>query len=99
MLADPVMTQYAIGPNNGEVSPGQSVQSDEDILNFIQNTTIPNWHASGTCAMLPQSAGGVVDARLKVYGVKGLRVVDASIFPVIPDGNIVVSHERILPFP
>jgi choline dehydrogenase len=35
--------------------------------------------------MLPQEAGGVVDSRLRVYGVKGLRIVDASIFPVVPD--------------
>lgn len=42
-------------------------------------------HASGTCAMLPREQGGVVDSRLKVYGVDRLRVVDASIFPVIPD--------------
>lgn len=41
--------------------------------------------------MLPQADGGVVDERLRVYGVQGLRVVDASIFPIIPDANIQVS--------
>ena len=45
------------------------------------------WHPVGTCAMLPREKGGVVDAKCNVYGTKGLRVVDASIFPLIPQGN------------
>ncbi len=45
------------------------------------------YHPCGTCAMLPESAGGVVDADLRVYGVQGLRVVDASVFPSIPSAN------------
>ena len=45
-------------------------------------------HPCGTCAMLPREKGGVVDERLRVYGVKGLRIVDASIFPMVPRGNI-----------
>lgn len=50
---------------------------------------MPVWHASGTCAMLPRGEGGVVDEKLRVYGVQRLRVVDASIFPVIPDAHTV----------
>ena len=46
------------------------------------------FHACGTCAMGPDPGRSVVDARLKVHGVEGLRVVDASIFPLIPSGNI-----------
>ena len=86
-----VLARYAstfgntIGPSNGEVSPGPSVESDEDILNYIRSTALPVYHASGTCAMLPQGSGGVVDSRLRVYGVQGLRIADASIIPVIPD--------------
>ncbi len=38
-------------------------------------------HPVGTCAMLPRASGGVVDPRLRVYGVNGLRVIDASVFP------------------
>jgi choline dehydrogenase len=76
---------YTIGPNDGEVNPGPVVQTDEQILDYIRETAVPVWHASGTCAMLPKEKGGVVDERLRVYGVEGLRVVDASVFPVIPD--------------
>ncbi len=60
-------------------------------LSFIREATFLDYHPCGTCRMLPESQGGVVDPRLKVYGVSGLRVVDASIFPLIPDGNIQVT--------
>lgn len=46
------------------------------------------YHVSGTCAMMPQEDGGVVDSYLKVYGSSNIRVVDASIFPLEPRGNI-----------
>src|SRR6266487_2911614 len=85
ILAHPSMAAWGIGPDNGEVVPGAAVQSDEGILAHITNTAIPIWHASGTCAMLPKEKGGVVDSTLKVYGIKGLRIVDASIFLVVPD--------------
>jgi choline dehydrogenase-like flavoprotein len=49
------------------------------------------YHVSGTCAMMPKEMGGVVDGRLRVHGVKGLRVCDASIFPVIPKGPCTSS--------
>ena len=84
----PAFQSITVGPNGGEVAPGPSVQSDADILQWIRSDTVPNWHACGTCAMKPQADGGVVDERLRVYGVTGLRVVDASIFPLIPDANI-----------
>lgn len=86
-----ILARYAatfgntIGPNNGEVNPGPSVQSDAHILEYIRHTAVTVWHASSTCAMLPRSSGGVVDARLRVYGVHGIRVVDTSIFAIIPD--------------
>lgn len=46
------------------------------------------FHPSGTTAMMPREKGGVVDTRLKVYGAANLRVVDAGILPLIPDGHI-----------
>lgn len=63
----------------------------EDASSYIRATAITNWHACGTCRMLPLDQGGVVDSRLRLHGVQGLRIVDASVFPLIPDTHIVVS--------
>ncbi|KAK4201725.1 hypothetical protein QBC40DRAFT_197837 [Triangularia verruculosa] len=55
---------------------------------IVRRRQISVFHVSGSCAMRPRGEGGVVDKRLKVYGVRGLRVVDASVFPLEPVGNI-----------
>lgn len=71
-----------------EMSPGSRVQSDEDFADYLSNTLSPTeYHPAGTCAMMPREMGGVVDEKLRVYGVKNLRVVDASIMPTLPSGN------------
>ncbi|KAK5710951.1 hypothetical protein LTR15_012745 [Elasticomyces elasticus] len=88
VLSQPVLSKYTIGPNYGEVVPGVEVDDDATILEYIKSTLQPVWHAAGTCRMLPRNEGGVVDDRLRVHGVDGLRIVDASIFPVIPDNHI-----------
>ncbi|KAH8892594.1 glucose-methanol-choline oxidoreductase [Thozetella sp. PMI_491] len=90
ILAHPELAQFTVGPHNGEVAPGASVDDDDDdaIFEYIKATTVPNWHASGTNRMLPRENGGVVDPRLRVYGTSGLRVVDSSIMPTVPDVNI-----------
>ncbi|UDD65244.1 hypothetical protein AFCA_012435 [Aspergillus flavus] len=46
------------------------------------------WHFAGTCSMLPREKDGVVDSHLKVYGIEGLRVVDASAIPLISTANL-----------
>ncbi|KAF5026013.1 hypothetical protein F66182_1915 [Fusarium sp. NRRL 66182] len=91
ILAHPALAKFTFGPNNGEVSPGAAVddQDGDAIFDYVKASTIPNWHASGTNQMLPEADGGVVDPRLKMYGVDGLRIVDCSIIPVLPDVNIV----------
>lgn len=93
MLRHPALSQFTIGPNAGEVSPGAAIADDdhEKILDYVKANTMPNWHATGTNRMLPEKDGGVVSPRLQVYGVDGLRVVDCSIVPVLPDANIVAS--------
>ncbi|KAL1865369.1 hypothetical protein Daus18300_007259 [Diaporthe australafricana] len=55
---------------------------------YARANAISMWHFGGTCAMLPRERAGVVDASLKVYGVEGLRVVDASAIPLISTANL-----------
>ncbi|MCB1511210.1 MAG: choline dehydrogenase [Hyphomicrobiaceae bacterium] len=71
-----------------EMSPGEEVQSDEDLLAFCRRTSQTAYHPIGTCKMGPaHDAMAVVDDRLRVHGVERLRVVDASIMPTVTSGN------------
>ncbi|KAI1457053.1 hypothetical protein F4805DRAFT_467697 [Annulohypoxylon moriforme] len=58
---------------------------------YVLDTAVTAYHSCGSAAMLPREKGGVVDPRLVVYGTENLRIVDASIFPLIPRGNIMSS--------
>jgi choline dehydrogenase-like flavoprotein len=71
-----------------EVQPGPDVRSDEAMADDIRARSGSVFHPCGTCGMGPDPATSVVDPRLRVHGIDGLRVVDASIFPIIPSGNI-----------
>ena len=71
-----------------EIVPGPAIDSDADIAVDIRARSGSVFHACGTCSMGPDPSRSVVDPRLKVHGIEGLRVVDASIFPLIPSGNI-----------
>ncbi|KAI0836304.1 putative GMC oxidoreductase [Hypoxylon sp. FL0890] len=55
---------------------------------YVKGRATSMWHPAGTCAMLPEDKGGVVDAELKVYGVEKLRVVDASVVPLLPPSTL-----------
>ncbi len=72
-----------------EEEPGRHRSSDESLRQYVRDHAWGH-HACGTCAMMPEEEGGVVDSRFRVYGVDGLRVVDASVFPRIP-GYFLVS--------
>ncbi|KAK4159944.1 pyranose dehydrogenase 3-like protein 1 [Cladorrhinum sp. PSN259] len=75
-----------------EYEPGlaavPATNNDAEWRDFVLNTTLSIFHPVGTCAMLPRSQGGVVDARLTVYGTQNLRVVDASVIPILVSGHI-----------
>lgn len=59
----------------------------DQVKDYVRASAKSGWHAVGTCSMMPREKGGVVDPRLRVYGVAGLRVVDVSILPIVPRGN------------
>ncbi len=69
-----------------EIGPGIEVQTDEALIAYIRNTANTVWHPVGTCKMGTDPMA-VVDSELRVHGVEGLRVVDASIMPTITTGN------------
>ena len=80
--------QPPLDPFRGpEVSPGQDVVTDADIDAWIRNTAMTVNHSLGTCAM-GRGTDSVVDPELKVHGIEGLRVVDASVFPDMPSAHI-----------
>jgi len=101
-LADPVdqrtmvdgfrmLRQIADAPpldpfRGAEFSPGAEVASDAAILDWIRRNSETAYHPIGTCRMGPQ-ANCVVDDHLRVHGLSGLRIADASIFPTMPSGN------------
>jgi choline dehydrogenase len=69
-----------------EMQPGEDVRTDEQLLDFARGAGTTLYHPVGTCAM-GRGSGAVVDPQLRVHGVAGLRVVDASVMPRIVSGN------------
>ena len=70
-----------------ELVPGSHLKTDEDLLDDFRKRADTVYHPVGTCMMGLDPAKSVVDARLRVHGVKNLRVIDASIFPTVTSGN------------
>ncbi len=71
-----------------EMRPGMDCKTDEQLIQDIRNNADTVFHPCGTCRMGPDPQDNVVDSRLKVHGLTGLRVVDAAIFPNVLCGNI-----------
>jgi choline dehydrogenase len=69
-----------------EVIPGTSCETDEQLKQEIRLRGVSNLHPVGTCKM-GREVDAVVDPRLRVHGITGLRVADASIMPQVPGGN------------
>ncbi len=86
-LARRIIAQPAIAPLvKREVLPGPEVEGDAALAEYIRDTGYTIFHPASTCRMGPD-AGAVVDARLRVRGVAGLRVADASVMPTVVSGN------------
>jgi len=72
----------------GELQPGAAIQGDAALANYIRETVRTDWHPVGTCRMgHSDDPTSVVDETLKVLGVQGLRVIDASVMPNIVSAN------------
>jgi choline dehydrogenase len=73
---------------NHELAPGIDVQSDDEMLGYAREIGASNWHPASTCRMGPDGdPKAVVDLALKVRGLEGLHVVDASVMPMVVCGN------------
>ena len=82
-----VIGQPALAAYRGrELAPGEEIRSDEDIVGWLRSSAMTTFHPVGTCKMGVDPMA-VVDARLRVHGIEGLRVADASVMPVITSGN------------
>jgi len=69
-----------------EVAPGEACAGDDEILDWVRRTAETTYHPVGTCRMGADPMA-VVDARLRVHGIAGLRVADASVMPTLTSGN------------
>ena len=89
-LTRSIFSQAAFDPFRGkEIQPGIDIQSDEQLNSFIMNNVESAYHPCGTCKIgRKDDPSAVVDPECRVIGVESLRVVDSSIFPRIPNGNL-----------
>jgi choline dehydrogenase len=93
MVRDYASAAPLSGIVSGELAPGDAMHSDQEVRDYIRASVSTLYHPTGTCAMggdSPLHAArqpSVVDPQLRVRGVTGLRVVDASVFPTLPRGN------------
>jgi choline dehydrogenase len=88
-VARDILNQPALAPyNGGETSPGPRVGTDEEILAWVARDAETALHPSCTCRMGTDEESVVDPATMRVHGVEGLRVVDASVFPYVTNGNI-----------
>ena len=87
-IARRIFAQAAISPHIvSELMPGKSLVSDEELETYIRQTGHTAFHPAGTCKM-GEDPMAVVDPRLRVRGIGGLRVIDASVMPAVTTGNI-----------
>ena len=84
-----ILGQSAFDPyNGGEISPGPQVATDEQILDWVRKDGETAYHPSCTCKMGTDAMSVVDPASMRVHGMAGLRVVDASVMPYVTNGNI-----------
>jgi choline dehydrogenase-like flavoprotein len=92
-LARRLLATQALAPYFAtETLPGAQVQGDDELLDYIRQVGASSYHLNGTARMGPaEDALSVVDHTLRVHGVNGLRIADASIFPTTPSANTAAA--------
>ncbi|EXF91192.1 choline dehydrogenase [Pseudomonas fluorescens HK44] len=83
IIGQPAMDRF----RDGEIAPGAQVTSDEDLDAFVRENLESTYHPCGSCRM-GEDDMAVVDSQLRVRGIEGLRVIDSSVFPTEPNGNL-----------
>ncbi|GJC89718.1 dehydrogenase citC [Colletotrichum liriopes] len=93
--SEPLRSQLKAG---GKRNPTNALTDLEQAKEFVRQTAIGAHHFTGTCSMMPRELGGVVDEKLRVHGIRGLRVADASIVPITvranPQATVYAIGER-----
>jgi choline dehydrogenase len=83
-----ILSQPAFDPyNDGEIQPGPSVETDEEILQWVAREGETAYHPSCTCKIGIDDMAVVDPNTMRVHGLEGLRVVDSSVMPYVPNGN------------
>ena len=86
-LARSIMKSKALnGLGTKELAPGESIESDDELLDWVKANAETTYHPVGTCKM-GNDPMAVVDHKLRVHGIENLRVADASVMPTMPSGN------------
>jgi len=92
LLQTPALASFA----DGESMPGVQVERDDELMDYIRRFGVSSYHLNGTARMGPASdRGNVVDASLRVHGLTGLRVADASVMPDIVSANTCAATMMI----
>jgi choline dehydrogenase len=92
---EPLSSKLKNGPDGDKIpfpgfsGPIMDPKTLDEAIEFVKYNTVTCYHPIATCSMLPREEGGVVDSELKVYGTANVRVVDASVFPLHIQGNIM----------
>ena len=90
-----IIAQKAFDPYRGEeIYPGPDLTTDAELLNYIKANVSTDYHPSCTCRM-GMDADAVVDEEMRVHGINGLRVVDASVMPRITSANLNAPTQMI----